>query len=104
MVSQTPELVTEGITESYTFLLHKLLRVSPAITTVTLLDINGHEQQLRLSRVDMVNRNESPNEFPDQALIQVKTGASFFGPVYFVRQSEPYMHIAVPIEFYSLAR
>ena len=100
MVSQTPELVTEGITESYTFLLHKLLRVSPAITTVTLLDIKGHEQ-LRLSRVDMVNQNKSPDDVSDQALVQAKTGASFFGPVYFVRQSEPYMHIAVPIELFA---
>src|SRR5919106_2688848 len=52
MVSQTPDIVTEGITDSYSFLLHKLLRVSPAVTTVTVLDDTGHEK-LRLSRVEV---------------------------------------------------
>src|SRR5690606_33525748 len=34
----------------------------------------------------------------DAAFLKARTGASFFGPVYFVRQSEPFMRIAVPIE------
>jgi hypothetical protein len=97
MVSQTPELVTEGITDSYQFLLHKLLRVSPAVTTVTVLDTTGH-RQLTLSRVEVVDRHDSANRSADQALVQAKAGASFFGPVYFVRQSEPYMRMAVTIE------
>jgi signal transduction histidine kinase len=100
MVSQTPEIVTEGITDSYQFLLHKLLRVSPAVTTVMVLDTTGHEK-LRLSRVEMLDRNELPDRSMNGALVRVKTGASFFGPVYFVRHSEPYMRIAVPIELFA---
>lgn len=99
MVSQTPEIVTEGITESYQFLLSKLLRVSPAITTVAVLDATGQEK-LKVSRVAMVDRDHLSNRSTDEAFIQAKAGASFFGQVYFVRQSEPYMHIAVPIELF----
>ena len=99
-LSCIPEIVTEGITDSYNFLLHKLLRVAPAVTTVTLLDIKGQEK-LRLSRVEMIDQNDVPDRFTDQAIVQAKTGASFFGPVYFVRDSEPYMRIAVPIELFA---
>ena len=100
MVSQTPELVTEGITDSYQFLLHKLLRVAPAITTVTLLDIKGREK-LRLSRLAIAEQHAATNDFTDRVLARVKTGAPFFGPVYFVRQSEPYMRIAMPIALFA---
>src|SRR5262249_9731888 len=34
----------------------------------------------------------------EEALVQVRGGGPFFSPVYFVRQSEPYMRIAVRIE------
>ena len=34
----------------------------------------------------------------DAAFVQAQAGTAFFGPVYFVRQSEPYMRMAVPIE------
>ena len=100
MVSQTPELVTEGITDSYQFLLEKLLRVAPAITTVTLLDIKGREK-LRLSRLAIAEQHMPPKDVANRVLARVKTGGLFFGPVYFVRHSEPYMRIATPIELFA---
>ena len=37
---------------------------------------------------------------PLPALLSAKEGKSYFGPVYFYRESEPHMTIAVPIERY----
>src|SRR5712691_4631758 len=51
--TQTPDIVAAGLTEAYRFQLSKLLRVTPAITTVTVLDANGREQ-IRESRVETI--------------------------------------------------
>jgi len=99
-ISQTSEIVTEGITDTYQFQLHRLLRVSPAITAVTVLDTTGHEK-LKVSRVNLVDSDDLLDRATDSAFLQAMTGATFFGPVYFVRQSEPYMHIAVPIDLFA---
>ncbi|MEE8302223.1 MAG: ATP-binding protein [Candidatus Tectomicrobia bacterium] len=96
-LSQTADIVTEGITETYRFQLRRLLRVSPAITAVAALDTTGHEK-LKVSRVNMVDEKDLLDRSTDDAFVHAKAGASFFGQVYFVRQSEPYMRIAVPIE------
>src|SRR6516165_9431393 len=42
--TQTQDILTSGITEAYRFQLIKLLKVTPAITTATVLDANGREQ------------------------------------------------------------
>ena len=96
-VSQTAELVTHGITDHYRFQLVKLLRVSPAITKVIALDHTGREA-LKVSRIEMIEWDALVDHAADEAFVQARAGTSFFGPVYFVRQSEPYMRIAVPIE------
>jgi signal transduction histidine kinase len=95
--TQTPDIVAAGLTEAYRFQLSKLLKVTPAITTATVLDTNGREQ-IRESRVEMIRAEELGDRSSDEAFMQARGGTSFFSPVYFVRQSEPYMHIAVPIE------
>src|SRR5436189_1355680 len=41
--TQTPDIVAAGLTAAYRFQLLKLLKVTPAITTATVLDANGHE-------------------------------------------------------------
>lgn len=96
-VSQTEALVIHGITDQYRFQLLKLLRVSLAITTASALDHTGREA-LKVSRLKMIDHEELTDHAADEAFIQTQAGDSFFGPVYFVRQSEPYMRIAVPIE------
>jgi signal transduction histidine kinase len=98
--TQTPEIITAGLTEAYRFQLIKLLRVAPAVTTVTVVDVEGLEQ-LRVSRVQMVRSDDLEYRLGDEAFIQARKGESFFSPVYFVRQSEPYMRIAVPIERFA---
>ena len=98
--TQTPEIVTSGLTDDYRFQLVKLLRVAPAMTTVTALSPNGHEQ-LKVSRVQMVQSQTLTDRSAEEAVVQALQGTSFFSPVYFVRQSEPYMQIAVPIERFA---
>lgn len=98
--TQTPEIVTGGLTEAYRFQLIKLLRVAPAITTVTALDADGHER-FKVSRVQMVRSEDLQDQAAGEAFRRALTGSSFFSPVYFVRQSEPYMRIAVPIERFA---
>ena len=95
--TQTPDIVAAGLTEAYRFQLSKLLKVTPAITTATVLDANGREQ-IKESRVEMTRPEELGDHSSDEAFVQARGGTSFFSPVYFVRQSEPYMRIAVPIE------
>ena len=98
--TQTPEIVNSGLTEAYRFQLIKLLRVAPAITTATAVDANGDEQ-LKVSRVQMVRPEDLRDRTSDEAFVEARKGASFFSPVYFVRHSEPHMRIAVPIERFA---
>ena len=98
--SQTSDLVSDGITASYHFQLRRLLQVLPALTAVTAVDAAGHAQ-LSASRVALVTREQLPSYATDEAFVRAMAGASFFGQVYFVRQSEPYMRIAVPIELFA---
>jgi signal transduction histidine kinase len=72
----------------------KLLRVAPAITDVMLLDAAGREQ-LRVSRLSM---DLSGGEFDysnDPKFLETRGGKTYFGPVYFRKETEPYMTIAV---------
>jgi signal transduction histidine kinase len=98
--TQTPEIVTGGLTEPYRFQLIKLLRVAPAITTATAIDADGHEK-LKVSRVQMVRPDDLADRSADEAFQRARSGASYFGSVYFVRESEPYMRITVPIERFA---
>ncbi len=98
--TQTPEIVTGGLTSAYRFQLLKLLRVAPAITTVIAVDADGREQ-LKVSRVQMVRPEDMADRTTDETFVQARKGTSFFSPVYFVRQSEPHMRIGVPIERFA---
>ena len=98
--TQAPEIVTGGLSEAFRFQLVKLLRVAPAITVATALDSGGNEQ-LKVSRVQLVQPEDLRARTADEAFVQARKGASYFSPVYFVRHSEPYMRIAVPIERFA---
>lgn len=72
----------------------KLLRQVPAITEIGYLDANGKEK-LRISRLamDVVGSDEDFSQEP--RFTETKTGKSWFGPVYFRKETEPYMTLAV---------
>ncbi|MFQ5799699.1 MAG: cache domain-containing protein [Bacteroidota bacterium] len=98
--TQTQEIVTSGLTDAYRFELIKLLKIAPAITEVTALNADGREK-IKMSRIQTVLAEELGDRAKDDAFVRARSGATYFGPVYFVRQSEPYMRVAVPIERFA---
>ena len=95
--TQVQEIIAAGLTEAYRFELIKLLKVAPAITEAVALDADGHER-LKVSRVRMLLPEDLRDRSMAEAFRGAHSGRSYFGQVYFVRGSEPYMTIAVPIE------
>jgi signal transduction histidine kinase len=72
----------------------KLLRQVPAVTDVAQLDATGKEL-LAVSRLEMDVAGSSRDRSQDRAFLGAKPGRIWYGPVYFRKESEPYMAIAV---------
>ncbi len=72
----------------------RLMRRLPAVTEITQLDAKGREQ-FRVSREapDVVGSQTDYSH--DPAFIEAMKNKVYFGPVDFVRESEPYMTIAL---------
>jgi hypothetical protein len=98
--TQVQEIVLSGLTEAYRFELIQLLKIAPALTEVTALDPSGREQ-LKVSRVRMLLAEDLKDRSATEAFVEARRGRSFFGHVYFIRESEPYMTIAIPIERFA---
>jgi signal transduction histidine kinase/HAMP domain-containing protein len=73
----------------------RLLRQAPSITEVSYLDSAGKEQ-LRVSRLAMDVVGSQTDFSHEPKFLEAKSGKTFFGPVYFRKESEPYMTIAMP--------
>ncbi|MEO5881556.1 MAG: cache domain-containing protein, partial [Caldimonas sp.] len=73
----------------------KLLRQVPAITEAAWIDASGHEQ-LRISRLamDVVGGGADLSREPKFSVAH--GGPTFYGPVYFRKDTEPYMTISRP--------
>jgi len=91
------EVASEELSPDYKFELERLLLVTPAITEAMALDGDGvvRAHAKRLRGVLPEGRRDFSNS---TAFQQAKSGQSYFGQIYFVRESEPYITIAVPIE------
>jgi len=74
-----------------------LLRQTPAITEATHLDAAGRETLL-VSRLARHVIGSGMDRSQDPRFLAAKAGALYFGPVYFRRESEPYMTIALPLK------
>ena len=98
--TQTQETVSTGLTKAFRFQLLKMMKNTTAITTVVATDIGGNEIG-KASRVELVEPEHLRNRASDEAFLHAREGNPYFGPVYFVRDSEPYMRIAVPIEWFA---
>src|SRR5262245_29784588 len=72
----------------------KLLRQVPAVTDVVLLDRTGKEL-LRVSRLGMDVVASQTDLSKDPKFTEAKSGKTYLGPVYFRKETEPYMTIAV---------
>ncbi len=98
--TQTVDIASAGLTDSFELELIKLLKVAPAITSAAVLDPDGRER-FKISRVQMIRPDDLMDRATDQAFLEARKDKSFFGPVYFVHGSEPYARIAVPIKRFT---
>src|SRR3984893_18419760 len=72
----------------------RLLRQVPAITELSQLDATGHEQ-LRVSRLAMDVGASKADFSKDPHFADAVAHKVYYGPVYFRRESEPYMTLAL---------
>jgi signal transduction histidine kinase len=72
----------------------RLQRQVPAITELTQLDRNGHEQ-LKVSRLSMDVVGGDVDRSTDPAFTEAIANKVYFGPVYYRKESEPYLSMAV---------
>jgi signal transduction histidine kinase len=93
--TKSREIALSGITPQYKFELERLLLVAPAITSVMAIGPDG-ASRVQASRVSIAS--SMTTKVSPEAVRTTLQGHSYFGPVYFVRGSEPYMTLAVPIE------
>jgi signal transduction histidine kinase/DNA-binding response OmpR family regulator len=83
-----------GTIEQRRFDALRLLRQVPAITELSQLDAKGHER-LRVSRLAM-DVVENQNDFSkDPKFADAVEHKVYYGPVYFRRESEPYMTLSL---------
>jgi methyl-accepting chemotaxis protein len=72
----------------------RLLRQAPAITELRLLDQSGREQ-LRVSRLSMDVLRSGVDFSKDPKFTEPRAKRLYFSPVYFRKQSEPYMTVSM---------
>ncbi len=73
----------------------KLLRQVPAITEVAWIDASGHGR-LKVSRLAMDVSGADNDLSQDPKFLEAKSGKTWFSPVYFRKETEPYMTISRP--------
>jgi hypothetical protein len=73
----------------------KLLRQAPAITEVAWIDSSGREQ-LRVSRLAMDIVGAGTDFSGDARFLEAKGGKTWYSPVYFRKETEPYMTMSRP--------
>jgi len=98
--TRSREIAPKGLTDEFRFELEKLLLIAPAITEAVALDRDG-AIQVQASRLRTVLPDAKKEAASAGAFQTAKGGKSFFGQAYFVRGSEPYMTVAVPIERFA---
>ena len=98
--TKSRDIAPKGLTPEFRFELEKLLLIAPAVTEAIALNENGiiQVQASRLRTVLPDAKKDLSSAVPFKV---ARKGKSYFGPVYFVRGSEPYMTIAVPIERFA---
>ncbi|HET6222349.1 MAG TPA: GAF domain-containing protein, partial [Dongiaceae bacterium] len=73
----------------------RLMRQVPAITELVQIDREGREQ-LKVSRLTMDVVGSGTDLSKEPAFVEAMGKRVWFGPVYFRKESEPYMTMAVP--------
>ena len=86
--------VPEQVAEQRLFDFRWLLRQVQAITEVSFLDSTGKEQ-LRVSRLSRDEFGSQKDYSAEPPYRQGMSGRTYYGPVYFHKESEPYMTLAM---------
>jgi signal transduction histidine kinase len=96
--------VTQGITglmppgaeslEQRRLELHRLGRILPEVTDIAQIDAKGRELVMT-SRLGMESTASGSDRSHEPAFKEAKPDATWFGPVYFRKETEPYMQIAM---------
>ena len=90
----------QEIAADYEFELKKLFYLAPAITEAAVVSVDGIARA-HISRSRAVTTDAKRNFSGSAAFRKALQGQSYFGPVYFVRESEPYITVALPLERYA---
>jgi signal transduction histidine kinase len=98
--TKSRDIAPKGLTVDFRFELEKLLLIAPAVTEAIALNQDG-VIQVQASRLRTVLPDAKKDLSTAAAFKEAKAGKSYFGKVYFVRGSEPYITIAVPIERFA---
>src|ERR1044071_1442190 len=98
--TKSRDIAPKGLTPDFRFELEKLLLIAPAVTEAIALNENGIIQ-VQASRLRTVLPDAKKDLSSTAPFKVAREGKSYFSPVYFVRGSEPYITIAVPIERFA---
>jgi two-component system, NtrC family, sensor kinase len=88
------QIGTRQTVEQRRFEFIRLQRQAPAVTEVSQLDTAGREQ-LRVSRLAMDVVGSQADFSSDPRFTGARPGRPYFGPVYFRKESEPYLTLSV---------
>ena len=88
-----PQLGAAGVEQRRIEFL-KLLRLVPAVTDIAWIDASGREQ-LAVSRLAMDVAGADKDRSRDPAFLNARPGQTWFSPVHFRKETEPYLSIAV---------
>jgi signal transduction histidine kinase len=72
----------------------KLLKQAPEVTDIALLDADGREQVAE-SRLGMSVLGSGKDRSAEPGFQQARRGQPWYGPVYFRKETEPYMTVAI---------
>ncbi len=89
-----PQIGVRSTLEQRRFDYLRLLRQVPAVTEISLLDGAGREQ-LNVSRLAMDRVGSGIDVAREPKFREARPGTTWFGPVYFRKESEPYMTLSV---------
>jgi GAF domain-containing protein len=94
--THAPLLTTDAALDARQLDALRLQRQAPPITELTYIDAVGREQ-LFVSRLVPDRRRSGLDLSPEAKFREARGGKAWFGPVYFRKESEPYMTIAAPV-------
>jgi signal transduction histidine kinase len=100
IATKSPLIARQGLSEEFDSELTRLLLVTPAIEELAAFDIGGRVR-VQASRFRAIIAEEQAELPPPAAFDAARKRESFFAPVYFVRGSEPYNTVTVPIERFA---